>query len=326
MNRSGIALFFLFLFLAVIILLQFLGMMQSDRLYERVNRLESAVKSARFSQPQSFTESRTSDQNAPAGDEGDWLVWSLEGEPATLNDILTSATWYTRWIVSIPPNIFESLIEYEPNAFKFRGRAAKEFSISPDGLEIYFKLKKGVHFSDGIPITTDDIIFTFETIKNPKIDDASYANYFRDVDRYEKINDREIKFHMKQVYFLSLGYLGSMLIYPKHVYQFTNPEEFNKRWSNPVGSGPFVFEKWDVGRQLVLSRNERYWGEKPKYKKIVYKFITNDLAALQSLQAGEVDYLRPLPEQFGDKVNDKEFNRKFYCLSYWDAGNRAIGG
>jgi peptide/nickel transport system substrate-binding protein len=319
-NRSGLVTFLLFLFLALMLLLQVLSMVQSDRLCERLNLLLDRLAGAKVE--------RTISQRQAAkdllgeeypGDEGDWLIWHLSGEPTTLYAVLETATWSSRWIVG--GNIYESMVEYKPDAFEYRGKLAEDFSISKDGLEIYFKLRDNIHFSDGHPITTDDVIFTFETITNPKIDCASYANYFRDVERYEKINDREIKFYMKEVYFLSLGVLGGLPIHPKHIHEFDDPAEFNKLRTNPIGSGPYVFEKWDVGSGVVLSRNENYWGKKPKVKKIVYKFITNDIAALQALQSGEIDYLRPSPEQFGEKSKDEEFKKKFYCLSYWAAGN-----
>lgn len=319
-GRSGIFTFFLFLFLAFVVLLQILSMVQADRMYERLNFLLDRWE---ITGPGRVVGEKVSPADLPGeeypGDEGDWLIWSLSGEPTTLFDVLATSTWSSRWIVQ--GNIFESLIEYEPDDFKYRGKLAEEFSISEDGLEIYFKLRDGICFSDGKPVTTDDVIFTFETITNPGVDAASYANYFRDVERYEKVNDREIKFYMKKVYFLSLGFIGGLPIHPKHIYEFDDPAEFNKLRTNPVGSGPYVFEKWDVGKEVVLRRNENYWGRKPKIKKIVYRFITNDIAALQALQAGETDYLRPAPEQFAEKAKDEEFRKKFYCLSYWDAGN-----
>jgi len=316
-NRNGVFIFFLFVFVLAIISMQILSMIQSDRVYERINRIVDIVENAG-----SFTAAGGGQQtNASDGDQypGDWLVRCLSSEPLTLFDILAGSSWSSRWIVS--GNIFESMIEYKPDEFVFRGKLAEEFSISEDGLEIYFKLRDDIHFSDGVPITTDDFIFTFETIINPGIDAANYANYFKDVERYERINDKEIKFHMKKVYFLSLGFLGGIAIHPKHIYEFEDPEEFNKNRTNPIGSGPYVFEKWDVGREVLLKRNENYWGKKPKVKKLVFRFITNDLAALQSLESGEVDYLRPLPDQFSDKNEDEGFRERFHCLSYWSAGN-----
>ena len=125
---------------------------------------------------------------------------------------------------------------------------------------------------------------------------------------------------MKKPYFKSLENLSftrGVGIFPKHVYKFSNPEQFNKRISNPLGSGPYVFEKWDVGRKIVLRRNENYWGPKPRLKKIVYRFIPNPIAAVQALRAHKVDIIIPEPEQFADLVEDEQFNKEFYCLSYW---------
>ncbi|MBN2455395.1 MAG: hypothetical protein JXB29_02480 [Sedimentisphaerales bacterium] len=322
-RSSGIVTFFLFVLLSVLVLLQVLSMIQADRLYERLDGLvrTAAEEGRRLVAGTSANEKEQKAQTAEEypGDEGDWLVWHLSGEPTTLYAFLETATWPSRWITS--GNIFESMLEYEPDAFEFRGRLAEDFSISADGLEIYFKLRNDIHFSDGEPITTDDVVFSFETITNPGVDCASYANYFRDIERYERINDKEIKFYMKKVYFLSLGFLGGIPIYPEHIYKFDDPAEFNKLRTNPIGSGPYVFEKWDIGSGVVLNRNVNYWSRKPKIKKIIYKFITNDIAALQALQSGEVDYLRPTPDQFGEKSKDEEFKKKFYCLSYWAAGN-----
>ena len=98
-------------------------------------------------------------------------------------------------------------------------------------------------------------------------------------------------------------------------------EEFNKRVSNPIGSGPYIFEKWDTGDKVVFRRNENYWGPKPKIKKVVYKFIINDKARLQALRSGDVDIIIPAPEQFADLVKDENFTKSFKCLAYWNPGS-----
>ncbi|MFA5553041.1 MAG: peptide-binding protein [Phycisphaerae bacterium] len=319
-GQSGLFKFFVFILLLIVVVTQILSIMQANRLYERLDTLVERMAAGEIRR-QTVTAGKADDfsMSKYKGDEGDWLVWCLGAEPATMNQMVEASTWSTRWIVS--GNIFESMIKYKQDEFEYTGMLAEDFSISEDGLEIYFKLRDDIFFSDGVPITTDDVIFTFETITDPNVDAQAYANYFADVDRYEKINDREIKFYMKKAYFLSLGFLGSMPIHPKHIYEYQDARQFNSRRTNPVGSGPYVFDKWDIGSQVILNRNENYWDEKPKIKKIVYRFITNDTAALQSLMSGQIDYLRPLPEQFTDKQNDEQFNKEFYCLSYWSAGN-----
>jgi len=317
-GRSGLLTFFIFLFLAVMIVLQILAMVQSDRLYERLNMLLDRLTSggvARVSQVQQSPGKKDLPMEQYPGDEGDWLVWRQGAEPATLNPIHASGGTYSRYIVS--GNIFETLLDYDPDEFKLRPWLAESYEVSDDGLEISFRIRNDVYFSDGHPITADDVIFTYETIVNPEIDSAHMANYYQDVDRAVKLGEREVKFFMKRVYFKSLEFLGGMEILPRHIYKFDKPEQFNKRISEPVGSGPYVFEKWDTGRKVVLNRNENYWGHKPKLRKIVYQFITNFTAAVMALRSGDVDFMRPLPDQYAELSNDKDFTEHCDCLSYW---------
>jgi peptide/nickel transport system substrate-binding protein len=81
-----------------------------------------------------------------------------------------------------------------------------------------------------------------------------------------------------------------------------------------------MFEKWTAGREVVLRRNENYWGPRPKLKKVIYRFIPNTVAGVQALRSHQVDLTIPEPEQFADMVDDKEFNKEFDCLCYWSPG------
>jgi peptide/nickel transport system substrate-binding protein len=84
-----------------------------------------------------------------------------------------------------------------------------------------------------------------------------------------------------------------------------------------VGSGPYVFENWQVGKEIVLGRNENYWGAKPKLKKIVYRFISNDIARIQALRSHEIDMVRATEEQFADLTAEEGFQDEFNCLAWW---------
>lgn len=317
-GRRGVVTFFLFLFLLIIILLQILSMVQSDRLYERINRLERTFENATAigragSEPNT---SAVSDKEYP-GDKGDWLVWRIGAEPATLNYI-TSKDLYATWVTG--GSIFESLLEYDLDKVELKPLLAKSYEVSADGLEMLFRLRDDVYFSDGVPITTEDILFSYETIINPKVDAHSLANYYYPIKEVIKIDNRTVKFVLREPYFKGLEIAGLMPIFPKHIYEFTEPAEFNRRRSNPVGSGPYVFEKWDVGREIVLRRNERYWGPKPKLKKIIFRVITNNVAAVQALRSHGIDFMVPTSEQFVELSQNEEFVKEFECLSYWNPG------
>lgn len=320
-GRRNVFSIFLFLLLSIIVLLQVLSMLKSDRFYESLNRLSDLFDKGLPLQkaPEKSTSKKDAQKEYP-GEEGDWLIWAFRVEPKTLNQINVDNDIYSRWITT--PQIFEPLMVYDFDEAKLKPLLAQSYEISDDGLEITFLLRDDVYFSDGVPVTADDVIFTYETIRNPKVDAADIANFFIDVERAEKLSDKSVRFHMKQPYFKALEVLSfwDIGIYPKHIYKFDNAEQFNKRVSEPVGSGPYVFDKWDVGQQIVLRRNENYWGPKPKIKHVVYKFITNSVAAVQAIRSGDVDITIPEPEQFADLVRQKDVGRSFDCVSYWNPG------
>jgi len=317
-GRRGIFTFFLFLLLSIIVLLQVLSMVQSDRLYERLNYL---VDTRQNRGPVRAAQEKGRSADLPGeeypGDEGDWLVWRIGAEPATLNPV-TSKDLYAQWIAS--GNIFESLLEYDYDEVELKPLLAESYEVSPDGLEMTFRLRKDIHFSDGAPITTDDVIFSYETIINPDVDAHALANYYYPIEKVIQIDSHTVKFVFRELYFKGPEIGGLMPIVPKHIYEFSEPAEFNKRRSEPVGSGPYLFEKWNVGREVVLRRNENYWGRKPKLEKIVFRVITNEVAALQSLRSHQVDFMVPTSEQFVELSEDERFVKEFECLSYWNPG------
>lgn len=319
-GRSWLVTFFLFLFLLVIIVLQVLSTVQAERLYER---FESVLKTLQSGGITAATKDRGRTEKADLpmeeypGDEGDWMVWRLHEEPRTLNTMTVEGGLVTNWICI--GNIIERLFEYDidVNVVKLKPWLAKSYEMSNDGLEVTVRLRDDIHFSDGVPVTADDVIFTYETIMNPGVDAANIRNYYQNFKEVVKIDDHTVKFIFNEVYWKTIECFGIFEVLPKHIYQFKEPEEFNKRRSNPIGSGPYVFERWDVGREVVLQRNENYWGRKPKIKKVVFKFITNPVAALQALRSHEVDYMEPTSEQFVQMSSDEQFKAEFQCLSIW---------
>ena len=317
-TRSGLFTFLLFLLLLGMIVLQVLSMVQSDRLYERLNFLLETISSRQTVQSRAEPNLTSDSAERYPGDEGDWLVLHISGEPRTLNPISVDYSMGSRTVCL--NNIFEPLFYYDLDfdGVKLRPVLAESLTVSDDGLEMTVKLKENIWFSDSKPITADDVIFTYETIMNPGIDTADLRNYYQNIKEVVKLDKKTVKFVFNELYWKTLESVGVFEVLPKHIYQFEDPNEFNKRVSNPVGSGPYVFEKWDVGQQIVLKRNENYWGEKPKIDKLIFKIITNNTAALQSLRSHSIDYMEPTSEQFAEMSKDEQFKKEFDILSYWE--------
>lgn len=316
-NRSTVFKSFVILLLISVLGIQLLSMKQSDRLFERVNSLEKKISKL----PTAIgSYAPTNADNAQ--NDGDWLITRIGAEPPTFNPI-TSRDYYSSMICSgtssTPANIFEALAVSDADTGEYKPLLAESWDISEDGLTIEYTLRDNIHFSDNTPITTDDVIFSFSLIKNPDIDNAHLANYFEDVVSCEKSGERKVLFTMSQVYFKSLEITGSMAIVPKHIYNFTDAKEFNEHRTNPIGSGPYVFDKWNVGSSISLVRNENYWAEKPRIKKLVYKIITNDLAAISAMRSKQLDLVGTTPEQFLKLSQEDEILKDFRTIEYWKA-------
>jgi peptide/nickel transport system substrate-binding protein len=275
--------------------------------------------------------------------QGDWMVLAREGEPDSLNPIVgTNAYSSEMWNAALGSFIGESLLGYDPETWNFdRPILAESYpDISEDHLTYTFTIRDGVQWHDGEPFTVDDVLFSIKAIMLPSVDSAHARGYFADLSEVSVDREnRQITFHMAQPYFLNADVLGGTLdIVPEHVYDpegvlrdydyseiiattlTSNPElrdwglAFNRHPANraPVGTGPFRFMSWDAGTQIVLRRNDEYWGNPAWLDGVVVRFITDRTAALTALKAGEVDmFPRLTPIQWAEQVSGADFNRRF---------------
>lgn len=254
---------------------------------------------------------------------GDWIVGSFGAEMPDINPI-TSTDAYAARIVR---QVFDSLLERDPVTLEFQPGVAESWEESEDHLEYTFHLREGVVFSDGQPLTAEDVKFTFDKIQDPNIDALHKQNYYQNVERCDVLDPRTVRFTCTKPYFLHLLYLGYELdIMPAHYY---GGEDFNAHDRAPLGSGPYKLVEWDTGNRLVLERNEKYWGGaigKHAYlDKKLYKIITDDNAAFQELLRGGIDVKGLRAEDWVRRANTNEFNARFNKFTYFGLFYSYIG-
>ena len=236
---------------------------------------------------------------------------SLSSEPQNLNPI-TGKDLYERYVNA---HVFQRLCQYNLATGELEGVLAKRWDISDDGLTVTFHLRPEARFSDGHPVTAEDVVFSYKTVMNPQIDARSMASYLSKCERCEALDDHTVRFVWKEKYFKVAESAGNIFsILPKHIYAphvEVDPEKaeaqgikhFNDLVQGFIGSGPYVFQSWETGRRVTLVRNETYWGKPRAYDRITYEIIREERAAVQSFLSGDIDYLPITPEWY-DKYKD----------------------
>ncbi|NLI82349.1 MAG: peptide-binding protein [Deltaproteobacteria bacterium] len=259
-------------------------------------------------------------ESMPPAD-GDWLVSNLSAEPATLNPITATDAYAS----AINGHVYESLLRRDEKTLELEPLLAESWDVSEDHLTYTFHLRKDVRWHDGRPFSARDIAFSFERIRDPKVDAAHQRNYYQDIDKLEVLDDHTVRFHYKMPYFRALEVCGSIDIVPAH--QFVAGEDFNSHpiGRSPTGTGPYRFLRWETGKEIVLVRNEDYWGGKPHLHRIVYKIITDRTVALQVLKQRGLDFLSLLPIQWMRQTQGKRFEESFIKVKYYQPSYSYIG-
>lgn len=253
--------------------------------------------------------------------EGDWLIYHLSAEPGTLNPI-TATDAYESIINN--GNVYETLIERDNETLELKPLLAESWEISDDKLTYTFKLREDVKWQDGEPFTSEDIVFSYNTIMDPKVDSPQLRSYYQEIRDVEAIDDYTVKFTYARPYFLALEFCGGMPIVPKHIFD-KGDFNTNPAGRKPVGTGPFKFVKWTTGREIVLEKNPDYWGEKPYVNRIVFRIITDPSVALQVLKREELDVASLTPIQWERQTNSNDFKKNFDKFSYFTPNYSYIG-
>jgi len=214
------------------------------------------------------------------------LVIARTNKPSSLDP--AHIVWTNDY--AIVANVFSTLIGYEPGTRKMVPDLATKWEVSNDGKIYTFYLRKGVKFHRGYgELTAEDVKFTFERILDPKTK-ARYPDFFKSIDKIEIIDKYTVKFILKYPDPAFLTYLApwrnSFIVCKKAVLEMGD-EKFAMQ---PVGTGPFVVEKWNQETgDVILVKNPDYYGEKPKVDKIIYKVIEDSYTQYLALEKGEVD-------------------------------------
>src|SRR5919199_6505533 len=224
------------------------------------------------------------------------VVFGAEQEPPCLNGFLEGCnnTW-TTWTAGIA--LASPYIVYPDFSIRPYMGTAKVLKKSPFTLRV--TLKKKAKWSDGKPVSADDLIFTWQTYNNPNWEAAGRAGYEL-ITKARKVNAKTVIFTFKKPY-APWKVLMTDSLYPKHALQGENFNEvWNSSYKNKQGqemaSGPFKLQSYTKGQSIVMVRNSTFFGKKPSLDKITFVFRTNTDTEIQAIRGGEVDAIYPQPQ------------------------------
>ncbi|MCX5493706.1 ABC transporter substrate-binding protein [Kaistia dalseonensis] len=198
---------------------------------------------------------------------------------------------------TIGPKIFDGLLAYDYN-LNPKPALAKEWSVSPDGLELTFKLREGVKFSDGHDLTSEDVAFSISRLREAH---PRGRITFQNVTNIDTSDPHIVKITLSKPSAPILSALAATEspIVPKHIFEALKPTD-DPAYEQIIGSGPFVLKEWVKGSHILVERNPTYWdAPRPHLDRIIFRFITDPGARAAALEAGEVD-IGPNPVSFGD--------------------------
>ncbi len=233
--------------------------------------------------------------------------FDVASDPANLNPLFAHAD-AGNVEQSLAHLAFEPFFDVDP-----RGRPVPELlrempslangGLSPDGRTLVYHLRPGVRWSDGVPVTAKDVLFTLRAILDPANPVASHEGYDR-IDRADAPNPLTVRFHLREAWapavstFFTYG-TSPQYVLPEHVLATQGPlgrAAFNA--APTVGDGPFTFVSWARGDRLLYAANPRYWRGAPNVKRVDIRIVPDPQTNMTLLQSGSLDFNLVAPAQW----------------------------
>ncbi|HEY6487013.1 MAG TPA: ABC transporter substrate-binding protein, partial [Candidatus Cybelea sp.] len=232
--------------------------------------------------------------------------FDLAADPRNLNPLFTSpdAASVEQQVARLA---FEPFVDLDPQgrpipALLERIPTEQNRGLSADGRTIRYELRRGVRWSDGVPVSTKDVLFTLRAITDPLNPVRSHEGYDL-IDRAYAIGPQRVVFHLTRAWapavtsYFSYGF-SPQFVLPEHVLRLQSPlarAAFNADPS--VGDGPFTFVSWRRGEGMRYRANPRYWRGKPAVARLVVRSVPDPSTNLLLLQSGELDWNLLAPAQ-----------------------------
>ena len=240
-----------------------------------------------------------------AGKKNDTLLWLTEFEPPTYD-------FYAQTLregVVLAKHIWDTLLEEDPKTGELKPHLATSVTfVNPTMIEV--KLRQGVKFHNGDPLTADDVVYTITWQNDPANTKVAARSRTDWIKQAEKVDGHTVRLHLKEPFAPGLAYLAANVqIYPAAYTKAQGSEGMSKA---PIGTGPYRVTEVSRGKHIVLERNKDYFGGvrgQAKIGKIVMRFVPEYNTQLAELLAGNADFIWRIPKDMADKMKGRRGTR-----------------
>lgn len=200
-------------------------------------------------------------------------------------------------------NMFESLLSTDENLQMHPGLATEWTLVDPLTWKIV--LRKAVTFHDGSPFTADDVVFSIDRTGKIPNSPAPFTDLVSSVANVEKLDDYTIRITTKTPNPALMEQIGRVYIVSKKAAESATINDFNAGKA-AIGTGPYQFVSWTPSESLKLKAYPGYWGQKPDYDTVEFRFITNDASRVTALLSGSVDLIDSVPPATVDRLKSQK--------------------
>jgi peptide/nickel transport system substrate-binding protein len=235
------------------------------------------------------------------------LIVATLQDPGTMDIVKQNQTALVLWV---PGNVYETLLVNHKNGTQ-TGGVAQSWTVSKNQLVYTFKIRDE-KFSDGTPVTVNDVVYSLNTFKNGPI--GSYHGPFATVKSIAATDAHTVKITLSST---SRSFIKGMGGMSGSVLEKANEAQ---RATNPIGSGPYVLKEYVPNDHLTFIPNTNYWGPVPKMKQVTVKIMTDGNAILAALKAGEVDAFPVITIDLWERVSKGGYDKTFKAVHFPQAG------
>lgn len=201
-------------------------------------------------------------------------------------------------------HMFDRLVVFDENLQVRPGIAASWRVLDPLTWEV--KLRDGVSFHDGSPLSAEDVLFSLKRAATVANSPAPFTGAVAAIASTEAPDPRTVIIRTKLPSPLLIEQAGLVFIVSKKAAETAQPSDFNLGKAT-IGTGPYKFVEYVPGERLVLERNPNYWGEKPAFDRVTQRFISGAGARVAALLAGQVDFIDEVPTADIETVKSRGF-------------------